>query len=194
MITNVMCDVNHILVPVKSISGLSSKIVPKLTELFNDNGEKESVMMLKIPSDKLISVSKIEFVIEYEIYLNDDTDENEDENEDERKAYTLYEFSSEDQQIIFDLIKNKAGEYTKFCKEITSLDVNPKDDCSYVKTQIKDANIMVKDTKIYIEFSNCDLRKIVKGMDIELCDGGFSSIIDHVELTKGIYYLSASLI
>lgn len=185
MITNVTCSVNHTLVNVRSIIGLPPDIVPELTEL-SDEKRTESMMMLKIPSKKPINVSKIEFVIQYGIYLNDedeDEDNDSDSDSDTRRECKLEDFSPKDQQIIFDLVKNKAVEYIEFCKN----------ECDYVRKRIKYANITVKDTKIHIEFSNCDLGKIVKRMEVELGDG-FFNCIDRVELSNGIYDLSAHLI
>jgi hypothetical protein len=60
-----------------------------------------------------------------------------------------------------------------------------------MRTQVKNAKITTIGTKIYFEFYNCDVTKIIPEFGTEVSDGFFSGCIDHVELSNGAYDLIA---
>lgn len=196
MISNVCCcDFNHNLIPVRSIHGIPSELglSPKMTELHD---EKSSFVLsvLTIPPEPLIIADKIEMVIEYKLYPNkhkhDKESNNDDGDDDSKSSCDLNNFTPKDKQVIFDLVKNKATEYVKFCNdELNFL----KHNCNYERTQVNSANVRVDNMMIIITFEKCDLMKIVNGMHNECNSGYFGSVIDNIKLENGTYDMYAEL-
>lgn len=187
MINNVHCDIKNILVPVRSIIGIPSELglSPKITELHEENASTMSILTL--PVEQPIVVSKVEMVIEYKISSNEDETNDNDNDSDESEYCNLNEFSQKEKETILELVKNKAFEYAKFCEDEVKL---LKHNCSYMRSRINSANINVTDMEIHITFENCDLGRIVREFDMEVCVGLFDSI----KSENGHYDLTAHLI
>jgi hypothetical protein len=118
-------------------------------------------------------------VIKFDIHKYDE----DAEDIQETKKYNWKKFYIYDQKTILDKVKKEAEDYVKFCA----------DETDYMRTKIKEANIMVKGTEITIEFRNCDSSKIAKRLDVEMTDGFFSAPRDDLVLAMGHYVLMPQL-